>query len=91
MNNYIDQEEQELIESLHSKQWVPNPDENLNAQYEKYALNSLEFNNKVIVKLSERDLQKIKAKAIQEGISYQALISLLVHKYNEGKVGIKEF
>ncbi|MGE0086364.1 MAG: hypothetical protein AB7S75_18300 [Desulfococcaceae bacterium] len=36
----------------------------------------------------ERDLQKIKAKAIEEGIPYQLLISMLIHKYNEGKVSI---
>jgi predicted DNA binding CopG/RHH family protein len=38
--------------------------------------------------MSERDLMKIRAKAIEEGIPYQSLISMLIHKYNEGKVTI---
>lgn len=36
--------------------------------------------------MSERDLKKIQAKAIEEGVPYQSLISMLIHKYNEGKV-----
>lgn len=38
--------------------------------------------------MSERDLKKIRAKAIEEGIPYQSLISMLIHKYNEGKLSI---
>jgi predicted DNA binding CopG/RHH family protein len=37
---------------------------------------------------NERDLRKIRAKAIEEGIPYQSLIAMLIHKYNEGKVSI---
>jgi hypothetical protein len=40
------------------------------------------------IRMSERDLIKIRAKAIEEGIPYQTLISMLIHKYNEGKVSI---
>lgn len=89
MAEYIDNEEKEVIESLHSKQWIPKPDENLNKEYENYALKSLEFNSKIEISVSQRDIQKIKAKAIQEGIPYQALISMLIHKYNEGKIAIR--
>jgi len=38
--------------------------------------------------MSERDLKKIRAKAIEEGIPYQSLISMLIHKYSEGKISI---
>ncbi len=79
MVDYIDNEEKELIESLHSMQLEPKPDANLNKLYEEYALKSLEFNSKIEVSISQRDIQKIKAKAIQEGIPYQALISMLIH------------
>jgi len=40
--------------------------------------------------MTERDLKKIQAKAIEEGIPYQSLISMLIHKYNEGKVSIHQ-
>ena len=43
--------------------------------------------------MTERDLKKIQAKAIEEGLpqkKYQSLISMLIHKYNEGKLSIQE-
>lgn len=89
MIEYIDQEEKELIESLHTEDWVSNPDASLNKIYQEYARNSIELTNKIEISLSERDIQKIKVKAIQEGIPYQSIISLLIHKYNEGKIAIK--
>ena len=41
---------------------------------------------RINIRMSERDLKKIQAKAIEEGIPYQSLISMLIHKYNEGKL-----
>lgn len=40
--------------------------------------------------MTERDLKKIQAKAVEEGVPYQSLISMLIHKYNEGRVFIQE-
>jgi len=45
------------------------------------ALNTLEKFEEVKVKLPIRDLQRLKTKALQSGISYQNLISAIVHKY----------
>ncbi len=42
------------------------------------------------IRMTERDLKKIQAKAIEEGVPYQSLISMLIHKYNEGKISIHE-
>jgi len=88
MIDYIDQEEKELIESLHSEDWQPNPKISINKVYEEYARHSIELNNKIEITLSERDIQKIKVKAIQEGTTYQAIISMIIHNYNEGKISI---
>jgi hypothetical protein len=41
---------------------------------------------RINIRMSERDLKKIRAKAVEEGIPYQSLISMLIHKYNEGKL-----
>jgi predicted DNA binding CopG/RHH family protein len=51
----------------------------------RYSLNK---QKRINIRMSERDLKKIRAKAIEEGIPYQSLISMLIHKYNEGKVSI---
>jgi predicted DNA binding CopG/RHH family protein len=58
-------------------------------QYEVYARYSLNKQRRINIRMTERDLKKIRAKAIEEGIPYQSLISMLIHKYNEGKVTIR--
>ena len=57
-------------------------------QYEEYASNSLVKQKIINSRMTERDLKKIQAKAIEEGLPYQSLISMLIHKYSEGKVSI---
>ena len=88
MINYIDEDEKEIIESLHSDSWISVFDDGIRKKYEEYASNTIEFKNKVEVNLTDKDFDKIKIKAIEAGVPYQALISMLVHKYNEGKIGL---
>jgi predicted DNA binding CopG/RHH family protein len=51
-------------------------------------MTSLNKQKRINIRMSERDLKKIRAKAIEEGLPYQSLISMLIHKYNEGNVSI---
>jgi predicted DNA binding CopG/RHH family protein len=39
---------------------------------------------RISLSIPERDLQRLRAKAITEGIPYQTLINSLIHKYVEG-------
>ena len=57
-------------------------------QYEEYARYSLNKQKRINIRMNERDLRKIRAKAIEEGVPYQSLIAMLIHKYNEGKLSI---
>lgn len=49
--------------------------------YEKYARNFLKKNKNINLRISERDLSKLKAKAIEEGLPYQTLAASILHKY----------
>jgi len=51
-------------------------------------MTSLNKQKRINIRMSERDLKKIRAKAIEEGLPCQSLISMLIHKYNEGNVSI---
>jgi predicted DNA binding CopG/RHH family protein len=84
----LDREEMELARSLENEEWVSDLTKKEKKQYEEYALYSLNKQKRINIRMSERDLKKIRAKAIEEGIPYQSLISMLIHKYNEGKVSI---
>lgn len=85
---YTDKEEMELAKSLEAEEWVSDLTKKEKKQYEGYARNSLTKQKRINIRMTERDLKKIQAKAIEEGLPYQSLISMLIHKYNEGKVSI---
>jgi predicted DNA binding CopG/RHH family protein len=88
---YIDQDELELAKSLEKEEWVSDLTKKEKKRYEEYAHNSLTKQKRINIRMTERDLKKIQAKAIEEGLPYQSLISMLIHKYNEGKVSVQEW
>ncbi len=55
-------------------------------RYSEYAANTLKKDKRVNIRMSERDLQSIQRKAIEEGLPYQTLISSLMHKYVNGRL-----
>ena len=87
---YIDKDEMELAKSLETEEWVSDLTSKEKKQYEQYARNSLTKQKRINIRMTERDLKKIQAKAVEEGVPYQSLISMLIHKYNEGRVFIQE-
>jgi len=54
-------------------------------RYKQYARHTLSKARNINIRLSERDLQKIKALATQRGLPYQTFISSLLdqHSYSE--------
>jgi predicted DNA binding CopG/RHH family protein len=85
---YLDMEEMELAQSLENDEWISDITKKEKKQYEEYARNSLTKQKRINIRMTERDLKRIQAKAVEEGVPYQSLISMLIHKYNEGKVFI---
>jgi len=86
---YLDKHEMELAKSLENEEWISDLTKKEKKQYEEYARYSLSKRKRINIRMSERDLKKIQAKAIEEGLPYQSLISMLIHKYNEGKLSFK--
>lgn len=84
----LDKDEMELERSLEKEEWVSDLTKKDKKQYEEYARYSLNKQKRINIRMTERDLKKIQAKAIEEGLPYQSLISMLIHKYNEGKLRI---
>ena len=83
---HLDKDEMELVKSLENEEWISDLTRKEKKQYGEYARYSLSKRKRINIRMSERDLKKIQAKAIEEGIPYQSLISMLIHKYNEGKI-----
>jgi len=83
---YLDKDEMEFAESLENEEWISDLTKKEKRQYGEYARYSLSKRKRINIRMSERDLKKIQAKAVEEGVPYQSLISMLIHKYNEGKI-----
>ncbi len=49
-------------------------------ELQQYAKNTLNKTRNINIRLSERDLYRLKAKAMEEGIPYQTLASSILHK-----------
>lgn len=77
----LDKEEQEILDSVERGEWKPV--KNLAAEKRRLrqiARNTLNKTRNINLRLSERDLQKLKAKAIKEGLPYQTLASSVLHR-----------
>ena len=83
----IDKEEATLEKEIKNGEWVLVPDmENEITKIRAQAHNFLNKNKKINLRLSDWDYNKIKMKAVQEGLPYQTLISGLIHKYVTGQL-----
>ncbi len=87
---HFDNEEKALSESLENDEWVSDITQKEKKKYVEYARYSLNKQKRINIRMTERDLKKIQAKSVEEGLPYQSLISMLIHKYNEGKIIFKK-
>ena len=77
----LDQEEQGLLAEIERGEWksVKNFAKR-KKELMQIARNTLNKTRNINIRLSERDLQKLKAKAAREGIPYQTLAASLIHR-----------
>ena len=77
----LDQEEQAQLEAIENGDFVSLKDlEKAKREAVASAKNSLNKTKNINIRLTERDLYKLKTKAVREGIPYQTLASSILHK-----------
>ncbi|HEY5122435.1 MAG TPA: antitoxin [Ignavibacteria bacterium] len=83
----IDLEEKNLLKSIESGGWTTVKD--LKA-YKKHlketALKTIRKDRRMNIRIAKRDLDKLKVKALEDGMPYQTLVSSILHKYLTGKL-----
>jgi len=89
LKKIADKNERDLIQSLEREEWISDLTPREKERYQEIARYSMSKQKRINIRMTERDLKKIQAKAIEEGIPYQSLISMLIHKYNEGKISFR--
>ena len=77
----LDQEEQELLREIERGEWKPVKNfAKRKKELMQVARNTLNKTRNINLRLSERDLQKLKAKVVREGIPYQTLAASILHR-----------
>lgn len=81
-NLILDEEEREITKAVESGhvRIIPNIRKELK-RFQKAAKYTLDKTKNINIRISERDLLRIKAKAIEEGMPYQTLVTSIIHKY----------
>ncbi|HKZ34956.1 MAG TPA: hypothetical protein VJ179_03785 [Patescibacteria group bacterium] len=78
----LTKEEKSILNDFEKGVLVPVPNfKKTKKLYEKIAKNTLSKTRNINIRLSERVISRLKAKAAQEGIPYQTLASSILHKY----------
>ncbi len=80
----LNKEEKEILEDF-EKGEMESIKEAEKESYIKQAQNTLKKSKNINIRISERDLQKIKALAARKGLPYQTFISSLLHQYSTKK------
>jgi predicted DNA binding CopG/RHH family protein len=80
---FLDEEEKAIYEAIERADYVPRSilTPKKPAEYRAIALaNMNEGRVKISLRLPESDLERLKAKALREGLPYQSLIGSILHK-----------
>lgn len=83
----LDKFEKEILESYENDEWVTVKDvESEKSKYREIARYTIQKNKRINIRISEKDLDGIKLRAMEDGMPYQTLISSIIHKYVAGKL-----
>lgn len=83
----LTREEKEILKAVESGNFevVKNID-NLKKLYKQSARNTLAKLKNINIRLSVRDLEKLKVKAAESGLPYQTLAASILHQFSNDKI-----
>ena len=91
MKTKLNKEEKDILSSFDNDEWknIPNMKKMIK-NHIGYAKATNLKDKRVNIRISQKDLESIQRKALEEGIPYQTLISSLIHKFINGRLIDKE-
>ena len=89
MNNKLNKEEKEILESYEKDEWVSVSKPANIAKYKAAAKATFKKDKRVNIRISELDLELLQERALIEGLPYQTLMSSVLHKYVTGRFAEK--
>jgi len=87
MKYELDEEEKEILSTFEKGEWekVPGMEAEIKRHVE-YAKATHRKDKRINIRISEKDMEMIQRKAIEDGIPYQTLISSVIHRYISGRL-----
>ena len=82
----LNEEEKALLTSYENNQWESKDDPQRASELEDWAAKAIQKNKRINIRLSDMDLNRLKSRAIREGIPYQTLVSSVIHKFVSGRL-----
>ena len=91
MKNRLDNEEKEILNDYEDDKYVEIHDMGEEIKkHTEYAKATFLKNKRINIRISQKDLESIQRRALEEGIPYQTLIASLIHRYITGKLVEKD-
>ncbi len=89
MKTKLDEEELDILQHHENDQLKISKTRKVDLVYAvKSAKSTIEGKAELRIKLTEKDLRKLKLKEIEIGIPYQNIVTALIHKYLEDKIDL---
>jgi predicted DNA binding CopG/RHH family protein len=83
----LNKQEKEIVESVERGDWRSvRGVKKQTKRYQEYAKATVRKDKRVNIRMSEKDLIRIRKKAMEEGLPYQILISSVLHRYANGRL-----
>ena len=80
-------EELDLLKTIERDEWVSVKNlSEMKSRLEQAANNTMLKDQRMNIRIAQRDLEGLKTKALEEGIPYQTLVSSVLHKYLSGRL-----
>lgn len=82
----LDKEENEILKDFDAGEFKPVLTPRRRKALRAAAEETVKKNKRINIRISERDLQALQRRALEEGIPYQTLVSSILHKYVSGSL-----
>ena len=79
-------DEKELLDAVESGEYESVLTEKRREELVSAATNTFRKDRRINIRISNRDLIAVQARALEEGIPYQTLVSSIIHKYVSGSL-----
>ena len=82
MKTKLDKEEQQILDAIEKGEWeAVKPTKAEFSRYAQIAKATFKKDQRMNIRISKADMERLKIKAAEEGMPYQTLVASVLHKY----------